>query len=663
MKKLRKFSLVLLTAAGLAAATATLNAQFPNQPQDLTEVMTDFRLPFWRNTDKAEVTVCLPSSFGLPAKASVAIHTLESDTVLSSQEFALKAGINDYTIDISSIGAGRFFADITIGGQMYRRMLRVERYDETCLPEGPVAAKTIMFTPDDYLFAKSKNIEVEVTQAKITTVHRAVDHGCFGITGTQILKKEGGDWYVETIDSPYKKYMLVSDIRNNLYFTAPPPDGPWAPVDSLPEGNYEHQKDVLKDYSIYAGFLENKKYPLYDPAVHGTYTLKDVRLLRHMFGEADYGLGPVGERTYWSMAYTSTGDTVFLSTKPFIQDIPFYEGDLFDNGFMTNDNFGSSWFSADGRTLYHAHGQTVRRFDPYFVHYDNLLNCERYITIYSTTDGADWKCEHIIAAEPKTFDQQYWVQVSFIPSAGIYLGYVKNYSALTGTTHITLKYSHDGLVFHNFPNNSPFAIDEYPGDFWGEIYVGPNLFTYGTWPDGDYIQSYLYEYGNNYYQACEGSALQHFSADVYFRQNSFDDVTMDDLNAAFDGRRFDCMPYLEMMGGREGVLNRIKTGGFSAGTISFRADGWFYAADSKGTGKFTTRPIEGGCALSANATISEGGFLKVILFDQNGKKAGKACLKEGDALDLPLFEMPEGGCTVKVKMKNCKLYAFNRGER
>ncbi|MBP9987273.1 MAG: hypothetical protein KBT44_05070 [Bacteroidales bacterium] len=663
MKTLRKALCRLLSSAVIAAAAVSLNAQNTDYKREVNEVQTDFKIPFWRNTDKAEVTVCLPQGFTLPAKASIAIRTLGSEAPLATQEFDLKAGWNDYTIDISGIDAGRFFADITIGGEVYRRMLRVERYDETCLPAGPVATKTIMFTPDDYLFVKSRNIDIDVTQAKINTVHRAVDNGCFGVTGTQILKKKGGDWYVQTIDSPYKRYQLVCDIRNDIFYTAKTPDGPWTRIDTLPEGEYEHQKDVLKDYSIYAGFLKDKKYPLYDPAVHGTYTLKDVRLLRHMFGEADYGLGPVGERTYWSMAYTSSGDTVFLSTKPFIQDFPFYEGDLFDNGFMTNDNFGSSWFSADGRTLYHAHGQTVRRFDPYFVHYDNLLNCERYITIYSTTDGIDWKCEHIITVESEPFEQQYWVQVSFIPSADIYIAYVKNYSARTGTTHITLKYSHDGLVFHNFPGNPPFAIDDYPGDFWGEIYVGPNLFTADKWPDGDYIQSYLYEYGNNYYQACEGSALQHFSADVYFRRESFDDVTIDDLNAAFEGRDFDSMPYLEMMGGREGVVDRIKTGGFSAGTISFRADGWFYAAAGSKAGSFTTRPIGGGCALSANATIGAGGWLKASLFNESGRKVCKACLREGDALDLPLFEMPEGSCTVKVRMKNCRLFAFNRGGR
>lgn len=646
---------IVICAAVAVASLTSIHAQTVQQ-----EIQSDFRLPFWHNTDKAELTVCMPEGYGKPAEAVVTIHPLDSNVPVRQQKLPLKAGRKDYEIDITGIDSGRYFADIVIGADTLRRMLRVERVDEECLPSGPVASRKIFFTPDNYLFEKTHNVDFEVTHPTVTTVHNAADDGDFGCTGVFLMKNKDGHWYLRLIESPYKKYQIVSDIRHEIIYKAAAPYGPWTRVKSLPADGFLPQDEVLEDYNINAGILEPRRYPVYDPAVHGTYSLKDVRLMRHLFGETDYGFGPAQDRTYYSMARTSTGDLVILNTDWFLKDNPFYGGDLYDNGFMTNDNFGSSWFSADGKTLYHTHGQTVRRFDPYFIHYDNLLECERHITVYSTTDGVNWNYEHVITVEQEPFEQQYWATISYIPEGGMYIAYIYNYNAVTGQKHVTLNYSRDGYAFHQFPGNQYFIKETYPADFSGEVWIGPNFFFDGNWPDGKFIQSNLFKYGNDYYQGIEGSVLPHYSPDVYFRRDRIEDVTYDDIYAAFDGRGFEDMPLLEEMGGHKGIVDMIKSRAYSAGTISYRADGWFYVSAGRKAGSFTTRPVEGGCTLEANATIADGGYLKVTAIDASGRAAAKVTLVSGDALDLPLFDLPDGIYRLKVKMKRCRLYTFVR---
>lgn len=659
MKTIRKSFRILLAAACVAAAAISLKAQNNKSNQEADMIQTDFRLPFWHNTYEAVLTVCMPEGRAVPDEASVTILPVDGDEAVRSEEIKLKAGRHDYKVNIEGIDSGRYFADIAIGQDTLRRMLRVERVDENCIPEGPVTSRKLFFTPDDYLFEKCRNVNFEVTHPTVTTVHNAADDGDFGCTGVFMLKNEDGNWYLRLIESPYKKYQIVSDIRHEVFYKAESPDGPWSRTDSLPTEGFLPQDEVLEDYNINAGILEPRTYPVYDPAVHGTYTLADVRLMRHLFDGTDYGFGPAKDRTYYSMARTSTGDLVILNTDWFIQDNPFYGGDLFDNGFMTNDNFGSSWLSADGKTLYHTHGQTVRRFDPYFIHYDNLLECERHITLYSTTDGVSWKYEHVITVEQEPFEQQYWATISYIPDGNLYLVFVYNYNAVTGQKHVSLNYSHDGYAFHQFPGNQYFIKEQYPADFSGEVWIGPNFFFDGNWPDGKFVQSNLFRYGNNYYQGIEGSVLPHYSPDVYFRQDRIEEVTYDDIYAAFDGRGFEDMPLLDEMGGYEGIVDMIKSRAYSAGTISYRADGWFSAYSGRKAGSFTTREIAGGRAFAANATIAPKGYLKVKVIDDSGRVAAKVTLTEGDALDLPLFSLPEGSYRFKVRMKNCRLYTIS----
>ena len=639
----------LACAALVMSAFATIQA---------AGIQADFKLPFWHNTDEAVLTICLPEGFATGSEASVTFSPAEGGEAVKCSSFRLKAGRNDYSIDITGLDSGRYFADIAIGRDTLRRMLRVERVCEECLPEGPITSRKLLFTPDDYLFEKCRNVDFEVTHPNVTTVHNAADDGDFGCTGVFLMKNEDGCWYLRLIESPYKKYQIVSDVRHEVFYKADSPDGPWSRTDTLPTDGFLPQDEVLEDYNINAGFLETRKYPLYDPAVHGSYSLKDVRLMRHMFDGTDYGFGPAQDRTYYSVARTSTGDLVILNTNWFIKDNPFYGGDLFDNGFMTNDNFGSSWLSADGQTLYHTHGQTVRRFDPYYIHYDNLQECERHITLYSTTDGVNWKYEHVICVEQEPFEQQYWATVSYVTDADLYIAIVYNYNAVTGQKHASLKYSHDGYSFHQFPGKQYFINEKWPADFSGEVWVGPNFFFDGNWPDGKFIQSHLFKYGNNYYQGIEGSVLPHYSPDVYFRQNRIEDVTYNDIYAAFEGRGFENMPLLEEMGGREGIVDMIKSRAYSAGTICYRADGWFSALSGKRAGSFTTREIAGGRTLSANATIQAGGWLKVKAIDASGRVAAETVLKEGDSLNLPLFSLPEGNWRLKAKMKRCRLYTI-----
>ena len=59
--------------------------------------------------------------------------------------------------------------------------------------------------------------------------------------------------------------------------------------------------------------------------------------------------------------------------------------------------------------------------------------------------------------------------------------------------------------------------------------------------------------------------------------------------------------------------------------------------------------------LTVNAEIAEDGYIQIELLDNGPKK--KVILK-GDDLHIPAFELPEGPCRLRVKMRNANLYSM-----
>jgi hypothetical protein len=317
---------------------------------------------------------------------------------------------------------------------------------------------------------------------------------------------------------------------------------------------------------------------MYNPARHGSYALSDIGVIQNM-DPYDFGCVQAGYRTYWIVARTSSGETVFLRDTPLFRDVPLYHGDSFDDGFTTNDNFGNSWLSEDGKTLFLARGQTVRRFAPYDVPYDLLPNSSRIMTIYSTVDGVDWRYRHSISScgpLDTPFSQQYGADIKFMPDAGLHLAFVNAYDSESQQIYLDLKYSRDGIHFYDFTDPHPFAKTANPFDwYFGELFTSQDIV----------------QVGDRYYQLASGTSLPHYFAEPLFRHDAQSEITADDFKSLFANRRFaESLPYFKSIGGWEGLAEHTRNGHYSVGVMSYRADGWFGVRAGHRKGGFVTRP-------------------------------------------------------------------------
>ena len=610
---------------------------------DVAEVQAEFAMPIYRNPAQAEVTVVVPKAMADLRAASVSVVSADEKEVWNGN-FRLSTGRNSCILkNIGALPPGRYMATVTVGQTSMKRMLRIERIPAVSPPDGPIRLRKIFFTPDDWLFESFRNLEVRYSEPKFTEAYRSTRPEVLRVNASSIGRAIDGTYVIQGIEHPYRRGYLYSN--NPIPFTvqSPSPEGPYVPVDTAPET--EPQKEVFKSLPVIGSAHARRQYEMYDPARHGTYTLRDIGLIQNL-DPFDFGCVKAGSRTYWVVADTSSGDSVFLRNTPLFRDVPLYTGDSFDDGFSTNDNFGNTWFSDDGKTLFLARGQTVRRFAPYDVPYDLLPNSSRILTIYSTTDGADWRYVHSISAggpADNPFSQQYGGEIRFMPEAGLYLAFINAYDSESQQVYLDLKYSRDGINFHNFSDPKPFAKSTNPFDwYFGELY-----------PNQEIVQD-----GGRYYQIISGTALPHYYAEPLFRHNAASEITADDFKSIFGKRRFaESLPYFKSMGGWEGLAKHSRESYFAVGVMSYRADGWFGVRADWRKGSFVTRPIKGGGALFVNACVAANGLLRIELLDAKGRVLDTATVR-GDSIKAPVFAMPEGDFRLRVTMRRADLYTM-----
>lgn len=610
---------------------------------DVAEVQAEFAMPIYRNPAQAELTVVIPKAMADLRAASVSVVSADEKEVWNGN-FRLSTGRNSCILkNIGALPPGRYMATVTVGQTSMKRMLRIERIPAVSPPDGPIRLRKIFFTPDDWLFESFRNLEVRYSEPKFTEAYRSTRPEVLRVNASSIGRAVDGTYVIQGIEHPYRRGYLYSN--NPIPFTvqSPSPEGPYVPVATAPET--EPQKDVFKSLPVIGSAHARRLYEMYDPARHGTYTLRDIGLIQNL-DPFDFGCVKAGSRTYWVVADTSSGDSVFLRNTPLFRDVPLYTSDSFDDGFSTNDNFGNTWFSNDGKTLFLARGQTVRRFAPYDVPYDLLPNSSRILTIYSTTDGADWRYVHSISAggpADNPFSQQYGGEIRFMPEAGLYLAFINAYDSESQQVYLDLKYSRDGINFHNFSDPKPFAKSTNPFDwYFGELY-----------PNQEIVQD-----GGRYYQIISGTALPHYYAEPLFRHNAASEITADDFKSIFGKRRFaESLPYFKSMGGWEGLAKHSRESYFAVGVMSYRADGWFGVRADWRKGSFVTRPIKGGGALFVNACVAANGLLRIELLDAKGRVLDTATVR-GDSIKAPVFAMPEGDFRLRVTMRRADLYTM-----
>ena len=648
--------LSLVAAVALASAFGCpkmMSQEAENQPVAKPEIQTEFVQPIYRNCKNADLAIVLPENDN-HKKAEVEVYDQNNKQVMECS-FKLKEGLNYYDIkNVDRLADGRYRVMISFGDTTCRRLLRLETVPEIEAPESAIESRMLLFTPDKYVFKKaSKNLKVKLTKAETHKVWSSPRPEVVYTVFNGLYKTEDGCYAGSGIEHTYSRWALYGSPIYPFFVKADTPEGPFAPVEEMPKPAKDGYANVFtssKAMTVRLGVNANndctETYELYDPAKHGTYKLEDVRMLQNMEPH-DYGCVKAGYRTYWTYVKTSTGDKVFLSTKPVFRDVPDYQGEVYDDGFMTNDNFGNSWYSADSTTLYLTRGQTVRRFAPYDVPYDLLPNSSRILTIYSTTDGINWNYLHSMTSSgphDTPFTQQYGGGTYYHPATGLFLSFVEDYDSDMQRVGVDLEYSYDGVNFYDFPDNETgFWVT----DDWNENY----FCAYGLMPE-------VISYGDKYYQSSFISmGYPHCMAEPLFLHNSKSELEDGDYEQIFKNRGLkERLPYFEAAGGWKGLVDQLRKAECVANAVSYRADGWFYVdAESKPV-KFTTNEIVGGGMLNVNAAVAEDGYMTVELL--NGSKVVDKAEIKGDAIRIPAFEMPEGAYSIRVKMSNAKLYAM-----
>lgn len=635
--------LIPLLPLCLLAAACTPFVQPGCKMLAATEVQAEFTMPVYRNPSQAELTVVVPEKMTSLRDASVSVISPEGKEVWNGN-YRLSPGCNACVLkNIGALAPGRYMATVTAGETTMKRMLRIERIPAMPLPDGPIRFRKIFFTPDDWLFESFQNLEIRYSEPKLTETYHSSRPDVVLLTGSSFARAVDGTYVMRGLEHTYRRGYLYSKDASPFTVQSQSPEGPYMRVDTAPQT--EPHKDIFKSYHILGSAPGGRQYEMYDRARHGTYTLRDIGIIQNV-DPYDFGCVKAGYRTYWVVARTSSGKTVFLRKEPLFRDVPIYYGDSFDDGFTTNDNFGNSWLSEDGKTLFLARGQTVRRFAPYDVPYDLLPNSSRILTIYSTIDGISWNyCHSISSCGPldSPFTQQYGADIKFMPDAGLHLAFVNAYDSENQQIYLDLKYSRDGINFYDFTEPHPFVKTANPFDwYFGELFT-----------DQDIVQV-----GDRYYQLASGASLPHYFAEPLFRHNSQSEITADDFKSLFAKRRFaESLPYFNSIGGWEGLAKHAREGHYAVGVMSYRADGWFGVRAGSRKGVFVTRPIKGGGALSVNACVAKDGLLRIELLDAKGRALDTATVR-GDSIKTRAFAMPEGDFRLRVTMRHADLYTM-----
>lgn len=633
MKKFKR----LLTLLALAAPVFA----FAQRP--VGELQAEFKMPIYRNAKAAELTVVVPENG--PKTATVDIFAPDG-TKIRTDKFRLKPGANKCMIKkIAKFEDGRYTTMVNLGDTTLKRLLRIEHVADIEAPKEPIAYRKLIFTPDNYMFEKiSKNLKIEYSKPEIYEAVKNTDSIVVYIGGNSFYKTTDGKFAINVVANPYvERYGLYA--KKPYYYTmvADKPEGPYTRVDERPAYSSDGAKSLFTGGAMMCSDHLDGKYELYDPAKHGTYKLTDIRIAQQI-NPKDFGCVQAGYRTYWAYANTSTGDTVFLSDKPVFQDIPVYKPDQWDNGFTTNDNFGNSWLSEDGKTLYIARGQTVRRDAPYDLPYDMVDT--RVLTVYSTQDGKDWKYLHSFTSDGERdtpYTQQYGARICKMPDAGLYLVFVEHFVGDTQQSSLDLDYSRDGVNFYDAPGDGPFLYtDDLDAFYFGGLY--------------NFDTSILQD-GKKYYQmVAQVMTWPHFFPEPLFARNHLAEVTAEDYERIFRYRGMkEKLPYFDKVGGWEGLAKMTREGHSSIAVISYRADGWFGVKAGDKVGKFTTNPIVGGGKLYVNAEIAEDGYIEI---ETVGVSPKQKITLHGDDLRIPAFDLPEGSVKLRVKMRNANLYTM-----
>ncbi len=631
---------------------------FSTTPMDKQFTLSDlikaeYTLPVYRNTKEAKLTVVVADKEQSPKEAELVIFSPENEQIYS-QKISLNVGENTKVIDISNFKNGRYCTLLKTRNGTHKRLLRIDNIPEIAYPTKPlnVANKKFLFTPDKITFKHKKNVSVKVSQADTIEITRQPDEQHLALKSSDFYPTEDGSFVMEVVDYKYRNYFKTPSGKRILI--SDKLEGPYKEVKSVSKQRVKAEplRQVFRPDAPIVPFGKEGptkiKYQLYNKEIHGEIPANNVRVL-YSYDSLflDFVRKPI--RASWSVGKTAKGEWVVFSKKPLFTDLWRYYGDKYDDGWQTNDNFAGQWMSfEEGKNeLFFAMGQTLRRDEPYDIPYDNIASF-RYLALYSTTNGTDWKFRNYLdipTEDDKVGSQHYGGYLMQMKNADLALFYCLEYDCVAQQIYLDLKYTRNGIHFYRFPNSEPFLRTFNPKDwYFGHVFITPRI----------------YRVGNKYVQEISrGSNSLHFSAEIFLQHNKLSEITTDSVKNRFEKRRFDTQfTFFKMLGGYEGIAKHCSRQNRSAGVLTFRVDGWFAVVADDVEGSFTTNVLTGAKNMSANYEVQKDGYIFIELKDINGNVLQTKRLT-GDSLNVQVFEnIPVKEFYLDVKMKNAKIYAL-----
>ena len=612
----------------------------------------DYRLPVYRHGDRAELTLVAAEDPRTPKTGKLTLFAPDGGKCLE-KTVEIVPGRSTVAIDISDFPNGRFKSVLETESGSLTRLLRIDRLPVEKIPPEPreITGRKLLFTPDEYLLVSRENLPVEVIGAKAYELAHTPSPEKLLLTARSFTPHTDGSYTLMVDDYDYRGFFggkrdlrtLVSKSRRGPFVAGEP---------STAEARAPERciRPFLPGNTFVPAPPAGTRYEWYDPERDGKIPLNAIHRV-FAYPENDYGCVKAPARTHWAVGRTADGRWVMLTREPILTDTWRFDGDDFDDGRQSNDNFAGSWLSVDPEhpELFLAHGQTVRRDAPYAVPYDNLDTAFRLLALYSTTDGVEWRFRNYLTLPDENDSpgaQHYGGLLLPLPDAELMLFYLYAYDADAQQIYIELNYSRDGIHFYRFPGAKPFLRSGTPGEWY-----------YGH----AFVRAPLYRDGDSYWQFINyASSAPHYYPEVFPLRDRLDEITGTDFRKRFAGRELaERLPVFESIGGWEGLAADAHQVKYSAGVLEFRVDGWFALSAGEETGRFTTRRLHGTGRATANAEVAPGGFIEIDLCDGSGEVLESRRLT-GDGVELPLFDqLPEEEFYLSGRMRNARLYAID----
>ena len=632
------------------------------------KVYGEFVLPVYQDkTGIAELTLINTTTEPIPVKVALT-GRYSKKSAYPEQKILLAPGRNAVGFDLAQLPHGQFVAHIqdardpgAVVTGSFRRLLRRE-----ILPEyRPVPGKDFkgekMLFPDGCYFAQSENLQYIPAQAQLHQVSRPrVTPGNTYQRAEHIGVTPDGKLEISifSCNNMFKKASVqrlrATASSDDLDHWEVVPDNKFKPAVNP---NPISVEDPRLDNKPKPGPDGKIRYRFYNAERDGKIDLRQIDFLYISFHSADQigggtkydfeGFIPP-QRTSWPIWYKEPGEALVLSREVLINEIR--SNGEFELESDSNDNGGGLWLSDDGKSLCYAVCNTMRRYPPYNVPYDNLGGGVRILRVLRICDGLNY--ERYSMAIPFTDDpvgtQHYNIEPKRLKNnAGLMTGLVYNYNALEQRIFLELTYSRDGYTWKRFHGAKPF-VDNGPHGSYSAGYVAGTL-------DGVEINDKVYS------AARYISDAYHILAELMWDRSDSHALSENTLRNHILPRAQN-WPLRHRFKDFKEMAEYASNMAFTVALLSWRTDGLFTLSPVPGTvGSFTTLPIRAGNTLCANLQTGDDGFAEFEIIGKNGDPLPgyQKKITEVDSTACPVFDqLPEGEFQVRVKLKNATLYAL-----